>query len=98
MVQLESEKLDNGRTIYYEFSIKDSYQIIQKNNHIVSSKFFRPFLINFFSALHHVAKLSVGDLDPVEVATQTFFRVATEYGSRPKKNIRSRTKHARDRN
>ena len=47
MVQLESDKLDNGRTIYYEFNIKDSYQIIQKNNHIVSSK----LLTNFFDSI-----------------------------------------------
>jgi hypothetical protein len=33
-----------------------------------------------------IGRSSVGDLDPVEVATQTLFRVATEYGSRPKKN------------
>ena len=39
MVELESDKLDNGRTVYYEFNIKDTYQIIQKNNHITSSKF-----------------------------------------------------------
>jgi hypothetical protein len=40
---------------------------------------------------------SVGDLDPVEVANQTFFRVETEFWSRPKKNIRSRTKYGCDR-
>jgi hypothetical protein len=43
-------------------------------------------------------KSSAGDLGPVEVATQIFFRVATEDGSRSTKNIRSKTKHGRDRN
>jgi hypothetical protein len=39
---------------------------------------------------------SVGDLDPVEVATGIFWWVATEHGSRAKKKIRSRPTTGRD--
>jgi WD40 repeat protein len=39
---------------------------------------------------------SVGDLDPVEVATGIFWWVATENGSRPRKKIRSRPTAGRD--
>ena len=77
------------------FSLFEAIELLMEINFI----FFKWSKIE--SIIYHITSLIIfysvwGDLDSVEV--QNIFWFSTGDGSRPKKNIRSRTKHGRDRN